>query len=96
MSALLTHIAAPHDPPPRIRVRVRAGRIAFLVVLCVAALVAAAILHGLDRETAAAWFTGMGEALLFAVFGMVVGETLGAMTAAERLLLEQRASASSR
>ena len=85
MGALLTHIAAPSDPPPRIKVRVRTGRVAFLVGLCVAALTAAAILHGLDRETAAAWFTGMGEALLFVVLGLVVGETLGAMTAAERL-----------
>jgi hypothetical protein len=88
LGALLTHIAAPSDPPPRIKVRVRTGRVAFLVGLCVAALAAAAILHGLDRETAAAWFTGMGEALLFVVFGMVVGETLGATTAAERLRLE--------
>jgi high-affinity Fe2+/Pb2+ permease len=88
LGALLTHIAAPSDQPPRIKVRVRTGRVAFLVGLCVAALAAAAILHGLDRETAAAWFTGMGEALLFVVLGLVVGETLGAMTAAERLRLE--------
>ena len=87
LGALLTHISAPGEPP-RIRVRLRTGRVSFLVALCVAALGVAAILHGLDRETAAAWFTGMGEALLFLVFGVVVGETLGAMTAAERLRLE--------
>jgi hypothetical protein len=89
LGALLTDISAPSEPPPRIRVRLRTGRVAFLVALCVAALGVAAILHGLDRETAAAWFTGMGEALLF-----VVGETLGAMTAAERLRLGRRAASS--
>jgi lysylphosphatidylglycerol synthetase-like protein (DUF2156 family) len=94
VGALLTDISAASEPPPRITVRLRTGRVAFLVALCVAALGIAAILHGLDRETAAAWFTGMGEALLFVVFGMVVGETLGAMTAAERLRIGRRAASS--
>lgn len=74
----LTQIEAVEGAPGRVEVRVQAGRTLLVLGLSVAALAAAAALHGLDRETAAAWFTGAGEALLFATFGLVVGETTGA------------------
>ena len=82
---MLTRIAASDAASGRVSVAIRSGRVLVLVALCVAALVAAAVLHGLDRETAAAWFTGMGEALLFAVLGAAAGEVLGAKQAADVL-----------
>jgi hypothetical protein len=83
---LLTTAAVAGESRRSIHVTIRTGRTTVLLALCVAALGAAAVLHGLDRETAAAWFTGMGEALLFGVLGVIVGEKSGAKEAEEKLL----------
>lgn len=82
---LLTRIEMAEEPPRRVEVGIRPGRTLLALALSVGALAVAAALHWIDRETAAAWFTGMGEALLFAAFGVLVGETTGARDAEAKL-----------
>ncbi len=83
MAFLTTIRAAPGSR--RIDVVPNTRRIAFLAVLVIVMLAVAAVLHATDRETAAAWFTGMGEALLFGALGVLVGETTGARETESRL-----------
>ncbi len=82
---LLTEIKVAGESDQQLEVRLNTTRMLLIVGICVAALTAAAVLHGLDQETAAAWFTGLGEALLFAAFGTFVGEVVASKEAAERL-----------
>jgi hypothetical protein len=83
--ALLSRIMCAEDAPRRVDVRVASIRALAVVALAAGILVAATMLHGEDRETLAAWFMGMGEGILFAGLGVIVGEWVGAKEAAERL-----------
>ena len=83
--SLLTTMTPSSASRDRLDVRLNVGRTAGLLALAIAMLSAAAVLHGLDRETAAAWFTGIGEALLFGVLGLALGERSVAREAVSRL-----------
>ncbi len=83
--SFLTTVTIRPDSSRRVDVTVRVGRVLLLVTIALAMLAVAAALHAIDRETAAAWFTGMGEALLVGTIGLVLGEKLGAQEAESRL-----------
>lgn len=83
--ALLTSVVVSRESPRRVEVTLNTRRIFVVLALSVAALAVSVLLHGMDRETAAAWFTGMGEALLFGTFGLVIGEASGARDAEAKL-----------
>lgn len=83
--ALLTRVETSPDVSGGVSITVDRRRT--LLVLCMgfSPLVVATYLHIIDQEWPAAWFTGMGEGILFAGFGILVGEMLGAREAAEKV-----------
>jgi hypothetical protein len=83
--AFLTAVAVRPGPTRRVDVTVRVTRFVLFVAVALTMLAVAAALHAIDRETAAAWFTGLGEALLFGTIGLVAGEKLGAREAESRI-----------
>jgi hypothetical protein len=61
------------------------GRTLAITILGVAALAGAGILWALDEGTGAAWFAGIGEALVFSGLGIVQGKKSGAEEVAAKM-----------